>query len=173
MVWARRLQERQNWGLLSITRSLPYWSSKSSLDSSGRYRWDFDPGKHFCTAFSFLPVNSGIREAGEASLCDQERKALIYNRIVAVVQSCLTLCDPMDCSPPGSSVRGILQARILEWFFSRESSQPRVWTCISYIGRQILYRWAIREALYKGDGNSQGTQFGGRKVERSRVGMSN
>ena len=32
-----------------------------------------------------------------------------------VSQSCLTLCDPMDCSPPGSSVHGILQARILEW----------------------------------------------------------
>ena len=31
------------------------------------------------------------------------------------LQSCPTLCDPMDCSPPGSSVRGILQARILEW----------------------------------------------------------
>ena len=38
---------------------------------------------------------------------------------------CLTLCDPMDCSPPGSSVHGILQARILEWVaipFSRGSS---------------------------------------------------
>ena len=34
---------------------------------------------------------------------------------VLVVQSCATLCDPMDCSPPGSSVDGILQARILEW----------------------------------------------------------
>ena len=32
-----------------------------------------------------------------------------------VAQSCLTLCDPVDCSPPGSSVHGILQARILEW----------------------------------------------------------
>ena len=45
-----------------------------------------------------------------------------------VAQSCLTLCDPVDCSPPGSSVHGILQARILEWVtisFSRESSQPR------------------------------------------------
>ena len=42
-----------------------------------------------------------------------------------VAQSCLTLCDPMDCSPPGSSVHGILQARILEWvaiLFSRGSS---------------------------------------------------
>ena len=41
------------------------------------------------------------------------------------VKSCLTLCDPVDCSPPGSSVHGILQARILEWVaisFSRGSS---------------------------------------------------
>ena len=45
-----------------------------------------------------------------------------------VAQSSLTLCDPMDCSPPDSSVHGILQARILEWVaipFSRGSSQPR------------------------------------------------
>ena len=61
------------------------------------------------------------------------------------LQSCPTLCDPMDCSLPGSSVHGILQARILEWAaisFSRGSSQPRDWTCISYvscIGRQVLY----------------------------------
>ena len=44
-----------------------------------------------------------------------------------IAQSCPTLCDPMDCSPPGSSVRGILQARILEWVAissSRGSSQP-------------------------------------------------
>ena len=43
-------------------------------------------------------------------------------------QSCLTLCDPKDCSPPGSSVYGIFQARILEWVaisFSRRSSRPR------------------------------------------------
>ena len=45
-----------------------------------------------------------------------------------VAQSRPTLCDPMDCSPPGSSVHGILQARMLEWVaisFSRRSSQPR------------------------------------------------
>ena len=47
---------------------------------------------------------------------------------VLVTQLCLTLCNPMDCGPPGSSVYGILQARILEWVaisFSRGSSQPR------------------------------------------------
>ena len=45
-----------------------------------------------------------------------------------VAQSCPTLCNPMDCCPPGSSVHGILQARILEWVafpFSRGSSKPR------------------------------------------------
>ena len=49
------------------------------------------------------------------------------------LQSCPTACDPMDCSPPGSSVHGILQARILEWVAmpsSRGSSRPRDQTCI-------------------------------------------
>ena len=51
-----------------------------------------------------------------------------------VTQSCLTLCDPVDCSPPGSSIHGILQARILEWVaisFSRESSKPSDGTQVS------------------------------------------
>ena len=46
-----------------------------------------------------------------------------------VTQSCLTLCDPVDCSPPGSSVHGLLQARILEWVaisFSRDLPNPRI-----------------------------------------------
>ena len=70
-----------------------------------------------------------------------------------VTQSCPTLCDPMDCSLSGSSVRGIFQARVLEWIaisFSRGSSQPRDWTRVSWvfcIGRWILYHWANREAL--------------------------
>ena len=64
---------------------------------------------------------------------------------VLVAWSCPTLCDPMDCSPPASSVCGILQVRILEWVaipFSRGSSQPRDQTrvsCISRTGRWILY----------------------------------
>ena len=58
-------------------------------------------------------------------------------------------CEPMDCSLPGSSVHGILQARILEWVaisFSRGSSWPGDWTCISRIDRLILYCCASREA---------------------------
>ena len=74
-------------------------------------------------------------------------------------QSCPTLCDPTDCSPPGSSVQGILQARILEWAAissSRGSSWPRGWThlsCVSCIGRQILYYWVTWEALRVGRRN--------------------
>ena len=58
------------------------------------------------------------------------------------LQSCLTLCDPMDYSPPGSFVHGIPQARILEWVAtpsSRGSSWPRDWTWVSCIGRWVLY----------------------------------
>ena len=71
-------------------------------------------------------------------------------------KSCLTLCESMDCSLPGSSVRGIFQARILEWVaisFSRKSSQSRNWThifCISCIGRWILYHWTTWEAQLYG-----------------------
>ena len=70
--------------------------------------------------------------------------------IVSVAQLCLTLCDPVDCSPPGSSIHGISQAKILEWVaisFSRGSSRPRDQTQASCIGRQIVYHRATWEAL--------------------------
>ena len=66
----------------------------------------------------------------------------------SVAQSCLTFCAPVDCSPPGSSIRGIAQERILEWIAissSRRSSQSRDRTHVSCIGRQILYHCATLE----------------------------
>ena len=62
------------------------------------------------------------------------------------LQSCLTLYSPVDYSPPGSSVRGIVQARILQWVAvpsPRGSSQPRGRTCVSHascVGRRVLHR---------------------------------
>ena len=56
----------------------------------------------------------------------------------------------MDCSPPGSSVHGIVQARILKWVAmpsSRRSSRPRDQIHVSCIGRQVIHHWATREAL--------------------------
>ena len=61
----------------------------------------------------------------------------------------LTLFDPMDCSPPGFSVHGILQAIILECVaipFSRGSSLSKDWTPVFCTGRWILYLWATWEA---------------------------
>ena len=66
---------------------------------------------------------------------------------VLVTQSCLIVCDPMDCSLPGSSVQGILQARILERIvipFSRGSSQPRDRTQVSCIAGRFFTSWATR-----------------------------
>ena len=67
---------------------------------------------------------------------------------VSVTQLCLTLCDPMDYNPPGSSVHGILQAKILEWVaipFARGSSWSRDQTQISCIAGRFFIIWATRE----------------------------
>ena len=81
-------------------------------------------------------------------LCDdhtQEKILCITCMRAKSPQLCSTLCDPTDCRQPGSSVRRILQASILEWVAmpsSWGSSPPRDWTCISYvscISRCVLY----------------------------------
>ena len=70
-----------------------------------------------------------------------------YMHVCSIAKSLLTLCNLINCSLPCFSVHGIFQARILEWVtisFSRGTSWPRVWTwvsCVSCIGRQILYHW--------------------------------
>ena len=70
-----------------------------------------------------------------------------------VAQSCPTLCDPINCSLPGSSLHGILQARILEWVaisFSRVSSRLRDRTQVSCIAGRRFNLWATREAFQIG-----------------------
>ena len=67
---------------------------------------------------------------------------------VVVIQLCLTLGNTMDCRPPGSSVHGILWAKILEWVaipFSMWSFQPRDWTLVSCIAGRCFTIWATRE----------------------------
>ena len=64
-----------------------------------------------------------------------------------VAQSWPTLCDPVDCSPPGFSIHGIFQAWVLEWVaisFSRGSSWPRDWTRVSCITGRCFTIWATR-----------------------------
>ena len=72
---------------------------------------------------------------------------------VCVYAQCLILCNLLDCSPPGSSIHGILQAKILEWVaisysggLSNPGIEPRSLVCVSWIGRQILYHCTTWEA---------------------------
>ena len=87
--------------------------------------------------------------AAIASIQITNSKTFLCTERKEMAQSCPTLCYPMDCSLPGSSVHGIFQARVLEWVaisFSWRSFQSRDWTCVSCIGRRILYHRAIWEA---------------------------
>ena len=74
---------------------------------------------------------------------------------VLVTKSCMTLCDPMDCILPGSSLHGILQATVLEWVaisFSRGSFQPRDQTRVSCtVGRFLPSEPSIEGATYHYD----------------------
>ena len=128
-----------------------FWEVKVFGDKFHRAKeviWrHFVKHKMFCTCcssgrqleLSFCPVLSVLKSIYPlvSTLC-----------VCVCSQFCPTLCNSMDCSPPGSSVHEIFQARILKWVaisYSGISSQPRDQTCISCvscIGRQILYHWA-------------------------------
>ena len=77
-----------------------------------------------------------------------ETSAAAVAAAAKLLQSCLTLCDPIDRSPPDFSIQGILQARILEWVaipFSGVSSQSRDQTQVSHIAGRFFTSWATRE----------------------------
>ena len=98
-------------------------------------------------AFHKLPV-LGKKKNKNKQFKEGEGQPLQSSKVF-ITQLCLTVCDPKDCSPPGSSVHGILQARILEWVvipFSRGSSQSRDRTVVSCIASRFFTTWATREA---------------------------
>ena len=96
-------------------------------------------------------LHAALGEAGHSRLdnhlgADACRQLCMRAQVHSVTQSCLTFYDPVECSPPGSSVCGILQARILEWVTIPslgDLPDPGSNLCC----RQILYHWTIREAL--------------------------
>ena len=94
----------------------------------------------------FLHIGTIIKK----TLCVTVSNVTAYDLVsISLCLVTLTLRNPMDCSPPGSSVHEILQARTLEWAaipFSKGTSWPRDRMRISSISRQILYHWATREA---------------------------
>ena len=92
---------------------------------------------------------SNVVERGRSHRTLFVRTYVCLSAAAKSLQSCPTLCDHTDCSPPGSSVLGILQARILAWvamLSSRGSSQLRDWTQVSHITGGFFTSWATREA---------------------------
>ena len=109
-----------------------------------------------CTKHFFKDITAFVGKLFSLSklyflyLCKQCHKCLmLYKPVwkvkVSVAQSCLSLCDTMDCTPPTSPVRGISQERILEWVaipFSRRLSQPRDQIQVFCIAGRFLTNWA-------------------------------
>ena len=95
---------------------------------------------------------ANLQRSAMCSLLIFSQSSTLQDNCMCVCSVVSNLCDLMGYSLPGSSVHGIFQARILEWVaisFSRRSSRPRdrTWvSCISRIGRWILYCWATWEA---------------------------
>ena len=114
------------------------WTWVSTGERFGQITWPL-------WALVFLFLNKILVKSEIFSECEEVKWS-------EVAQSCLTLCDPMDCSSTGSSVHRILQARILEWVaisFSRGSSQPRDRTQGCCIAGRCFNLWATREPLLK------------------------
>ena len=123
------------------------------------YRW-LSPKKanpHYCGPrtsddWNRLGQKSGTVPVGYVYyVMEGEPGSLVEWKESEVTQSCPTLCDPMDCSLPGSSVHGIFQARILEWVvisFSRGSSQPRDWSWVSRIVGRCSTVWATTGRVF-------------------------
>ena len=113
-----------------------------NLPTSLHCPWDFTGkntgvGCHFLLQFVSLYFKGGNGDSARLKL------------LCGSVLSHARLCDPLDFSLPGSSVHGIFQATVLEWFaisFSRGSSRPRDWTQVSRIVDRHFTTWATREA---------------------------
>ena len=132
------------WGLneLRYAKHLVKWLALIIISATKNgYLLDLDQ-LHTC---EFAWERSAKEEVSLASTTIPGTRCSINARLVA--QSCLTLCNLNDCSLPGASVYGILQARILEWVAtssSKRSSQPRIWTCVSYVSctsRWVPFHW--------------------------------
>ena len=131
-----------------IPPSIRVFSNESTLCMRWPKYWFSTLDAEVSALASFLPKNtqgwSPLEWTGWIPLQSYKSGVCKLCRAKSL-QSCPTLCDPMDCSLPCSSIHGILQARILEWFaisFSKGCFWPRDWSRVSYvfcIGRLVLY----------------------------------
>ena len=124
-----------------------HWSSVNSVLTPRQAQWGREAASNATEVTA--PSASIFTMQGWAPLqrVTARGEALLFSCCCSLPKLCPTLCDPMDCSPPGSSVYGILQTRILEWVstaFPGRSSWPRTRTPVSckspvFIGRWIFF----------------------------------
>ena len=118
--WVRRIPWRRKWQPTPVFTPGESHGQRSLVAYSPGCCKELDTAEHMCTQ----RLNIIVCLTLEHNVCAQS------------LQSCQTLGDTMDCNPPGSSVHGILQAKILEWVVmpsSRGSSRPRDWTQVSFV----------------------------------------
>ena len=131
------------WGESELTFEVPPWANPVEHPS---YSLPNNLGQGTTRTAARLPMDAhswGQEGCNRPHPCTEVGKVKLL--------SCVRLCDPMDCSLPGSSVHGIFQAIVLEWIaisFSRGSSQSRDWTWVSRIVDRCFTVWATREVLY-------------------------
>ena len=117
------------------------WLAVQQCWSQGHWR----RGRRFTHTLPLAPVPSVLCTGGSSSTESAILGWCSTGHVCVCAYSVMSTWDPMDCSPPGSSVHGISQARIMEWVampLSRVSSWPRGWTwvsCIFCISRRVLY----------------------------------
>ena len=138
--WEDPLEEEMATHSGILTWRIPWMKEPGELQSMGSQ----ESGMTAVTKQSFV-LSEGERQT-EEGLLPWVSLASRYGRRKKVKSlSCVQLCDPVDCSPPGSSVHGILQARILEWVaisFSRGSFQPRDRSQVSHTAGRLFTIWS-------------------------------
>ena len=144
------------WREVYLSHTCRLWSRLGKVNDLSKQidpcKWHYSNSEYFtlfvnCFCWTSFPthfINMHYLWHWYLIVCERKRTGDVRELVLMWAQSFLTLCDPRDCSRPGSSVHGTFQARILEWVaisFSRRSSQPRdqsCISCISCISRQIL-----------------------------------
>ena len=127
------------------------WTELPNCYFFDMWKWVKD---NMCLCFFFLICYFSIKKCCLKQIlcsynCRKGRVQVPCELCVWVAQSCPTLCNPMECNLPDSSVYAILQARILEWVaipFSMGSSWPRDWTWVSCTAGGFFTDWDTREA---------------------------
>ena len=140
---------RHDWSHLAQHSTAFHHSFTVVTFQNGKQQWracSVRPGEMSATIYWLLPTNV----SWQPPVYHTRGMCVCLCVCVPVAQSCLTLCHPVDCSPPGSSVHGILHPRILEWVvipFCRGFSCPRDRTQVSSIAGRFFTLWATKETM--------------------------